>query len=101
VLKGSHRERAGRLTDQDLDVIAGKRDQLIGTIQELYGKAKEEAQKQADHWNIADSASCTWEVKAEKPADRRAFAERFSWSPCSFHALYLSLCTVCLRLTPY
>jgi len=49
----------GKLTDQDLDVIAGKRDQLIGTIQERYGIAKEEAQKQVDDWNVADSESPT------------------------------------------
>jgi len=58
-LKGSLKERWGRLTDQDLDVIAGKRDWLIGTIQERYGIAKEEAQKQVDDWNVADSESHT------------------------------------------
>ena len=58
-LKGSLKERWGKLTDQDLDVIAGKRDQLIGTIQERYGIAKEEAQKQVDDWNVADSESHT------------------------------------------
>jgi uncharacterized protein YjbJ (UPF0337 family) len=58
-LKGSLKERWGKLTDQDLDVIAGKRDQLIGTIGERYGIAKEEAQKQVDDWNVADSESHT------------------------------------------
>ena len=43
---GKARERCGRLTDDDLEKIAGKRDQLIGKIQQSYGIAKEEAEKQ-------------------------------------------------------
>lgn len=43
---GKARERWGRLTDDDLEKIAGKRDQLIGKIQQSYGIAKEEAEKQ-------------------------------------------------------
>lgn len=46
--KGAVREKWGKLTDDDLDVIAGKRDQLVGRIQERYGVAKEEAERQAD-----------------------------------------------------
>jgi uncharacterized protein YjbJ (UPF0337 family) len=46
--KGKVREKWGKLTDDDLDVIAGKRDQLVGRIQERYGVAKEEAEKQVD-----------------------------------------------------
>ena len=46
--KGLVREKWGKLTDDDLDVIAGKRDQLIGRIQERYGIAREEAERQAD-----------------------------------------------------
>ena len=37
-LKGEIRETWGKLTDDDMDVIAGQRDQLIGKIQERYGK---------------------------------------------------------------
>lgn len=46
--KGKFREQWGKLTDDDLEVIAGKRDQLIGRLQERYGIAREEAEKQAD-----------------------------------------------------
>lgn len=49
-VKGSIKERWGKLTDDDFDVINGQRDQLIGRIQERYGVAKEEAQKQVDDW---------------------------------------------------
>ena len=47
---GKAREKWGKLTDNDFEQIAGKRDQLIGRIQERYGITKEEAQKQADEW---------------------------------------------------
>lgn len=50
-LKGEVKMRWGKLTDSDLDLIAGKRDQLIGRIQERYGIAKELAEKQVSEWN--------------------------------------------------
>lgn len=46
--KGKFREKWGKLTDDDLNVIAGNRDQLVGRIQERYGIAREAAQQQAD-----------------------------------------------------
>jgi uncharacterized protein YjbJ (UPF0337 family) len=49
-IKGSIKERWGKLTDDDLDVIAGQRDQLVGRIQERYGIAKEQARKQVEDW---------------------------------------------------
>jgi len=59
-LRGSVKEKWGKLTDDDLDVIAGKRDKLIGRLQERYGVSKEEAEKQADSWQT------TAEVEREK-----------------------------------
>jgi uncharacterized protein YjbJ (UPF0337 family) len=47
-MKGQLREKWGKLTDDDLEMIAGKRDQLIGRLQVRYGIAKEEASKQVD-----------------------------------------------------
>ena len=47
-LTGKVKLQWGKLTDDDLDVIAGKRDQLIGKIQEQYGIAKDEAERQVD-----------------------------------------------------
>ena len=49
-LKGSVKQKWGKLTDSDLDYIAGKRDEFIGRLQERYGLGKEEAQKQAEEW---------------------------------------------------
>lgn len=47
-VKGEVREKWGQLTDDDIYVIAGRRDQLIGRIQERYGIAKEEATREVD-----------------------------------------------------
>jgi uncharacterized protein YjbJ (UPF0337 family) len=49
-LKGLTKTKWGKLTDTDLEFIAGKRDQLVGKIQERYGIAKEEAEKQVNEW---------------------------------------------------
>jgi len=54
-MKGSVKERWGKLTDDDINVIDGKHDQLVGKIQERYGIAREAAQKQVDEWNAVDS----------------------------------------------
>lgn len=47
-VKGKLKEQWGKLTDDDLDVIAGRRDQLLGRIQERHGLAKEEARRQVE-----------------------------------------------------
>lgn len=49
-LRGSVKQKWGKLTDNDLDYIAGSREQFIGRLQERYGIAKEEAQKQLEEW---------------------------------------------------
>ena len=48
--KGKVKEQWGKLTDDDLDKIAGKRDQLVGKIQNSYGIGKDEAEKQINDW---------------------------------------------------
>lgn len=47
-MKGKMKEQWGKLTDDDLKIIEGKKDQLVGRIQERYGCAKDQAQKEAD-----------------------------------------------------
>lgn len=47
---GKAREQWGKLTDDDLTVAAGKRDQLLGRIQERYGITKEKAEEQMKAW---------------------------------------------------
>jgi len=46
--KGKVRERWGKLTDDDVDVIAGKRDQLAGILQKRYGTAKDAVEQEID-----------------------------------------------------
>ena len=47
---GKAREKWGKFSKDDIEIIGGRRDQLIGHIQERYGIARDEAQKQADEW---------------------------------------------------
>jgi uncharacterized protein YjbJ (UPF0337 family) len=49
-LRGRAREQWGRLTDDDLDQIAGRRQVLVGRIQERYGKDLAAAEKEVDTW---------------------------------------------------
>lgn len=49
-LRGEARKQWGDLTDDDHEVIAGERDKLAGKIQEKYGIAKDEANRQIDDW---------------------------------------------------
>jgi uncharacterized protein YjbJ (UPF0337 family) len=40
----------GKLTDDELDQAEGNRDKLVGAIQENYGVARDEADKQVSEW---------------------------------------------------
>ena len=52
--KGKVKEQWGKLTDDDFDVIAGKRDQLLGRIQERHGISRDDAEKQVKDWESRD-----------------------------------------------
>ncbi|MFZ1428459.1 MAG: CsbD family protein [Geminicoccaceae bacterium] len=54
--QGKAREQWGKLTDSDLEIAKGKRDQLAGLIQERYGVAKDEAERQVDAWTTSIDA---------------------------------------------
>jgi uncharacterized protein YjbJ (UPF0337 family) len=47
-LKGQVRSHWGKLTNDDIDVIAGKRDELIGRLQQRYGMAQDAAEREVD-----------------------------------------------------
>ena len=49
-MTGKVKEQWGKLTDDDLTEISGKRDQLAGKLQARYGIAKEEAERQLDEF---------------------------------------------------
>ncbi len=61
---GKAKAQWGKLTDDDLDVVAGRREQLAGKIQERYGIAKDEVDKQIADWE--QTATDAWFVKDEK-----------------------------------
>jgi uncharacterized protein YjbJ (UPF0337 family) len=48
--KGAAKEKWGKLTDDDLNVIDGRRDQLEGKLQQRYGFAKDQIQRDVDDW---------------------------------------------------
>ncbi len=50
-VKGNVQKAWGKLTNDDLDVIEGDRKLLAGKLQERYGIAQDEADKQIDDWN--------------------------------------------------
>ena len=49
-VKGKVKEQWGKLTDDDIALVKGKRDQLAGKIQERYGIGKDEAERQLSDW---------------------------------------------------
>lgn len=48
--KGKLHEQWGKLTDDDLDVFEGQREQLLGRIQERHGITQDEAERQVQDW---------------------------------------------------
>lgn len=57
-IKGEVKAKWGKLTDDDLTTIGGKKDQLLGKLQEHYGLMKDDAEKQLDAW-IANAKPST------------------------------------------
>ena len=64
-LKGDMKSRWGKLTDDDLDYIGGKKDQLVGRIQERYGIQRDQAEREVDEWNRSVAA------EEERDAEQR------------------------------
>ncbi len=63
-LKGSVKQRWGRLTDDDITALSGKKDELIGKIQERYGISREQAEREADEWARASAQELREETQA-------------------------------------
>jgi len=58
--KGKVKEQWGKLTDDDLQIVQGKQDQLIGRLQERYGIAREEAERQIRDF-LKQNRDFTWQ----------------------------------------
>jgi len=52
-MKGKVREKWGKLTNSDLEEIGGKKDQLLGKLQQHYGYEKDKAEKEIDEFSRA------------------------------------------------
>ena len=63
--KGSAKEKWGKLTDDDLNVIEGRREQLEGKLQQRYGFAKDQIHKDVDDW--FRSAEISFHAKTPRP----------------------------------
>jgi len=48
--RGQVQQKWGKLTNDDLDVVDGKRDELSGRLQARYGYAKEHAEKEVEEF---------------------------------------------------
>ncbi len=55
--QGAAREKWGELTDNELQEAKGEREQLVGLVQQKYGYAREEAEKQVDDWRAGLKAA--------------------------------------------
>jgi uncharacterized protein YjbJ (UPF0337 family) len=49
-VKGQLKSKWGKLTDEDVTNLSGKRENLVGKLQVRYGILKDEAERQADEW---------------------------------------------------
>ena len=58
-LGGKIKEMWGRLSDDDIALVNGKREQFFGKLQETYGLAKEEAEKQLHELEKACGKACS------------------------------------------
>jgi uncharacterized protein YjbJ (UPF0337 family) len=61
---GQIKEQWGKLTDDDLDIVAGRRDQFACKTHERYGVAKDEAERQLAGWEV--KISDLWSKKTDK-----------------------------------
>jgi uncharacterized protein YjbJ (UPF0337 family) len=66
-LKGRIKEQWGKLTDDDLTVINGQKDQLVGKLQERYGYSKEQAEREIERQRAS------WDAARDDAQSRSGF----------------------------
>jgi uncharacterized protein YjbJ (UPF0337 family) len=67
--KGKVKEQWSKLTNDQLDMVSGRRDELVDKIQECYGVAKYEAERQVKDWGARNDA---WFDKAARRIQKNA-----------------------------
>ncbi len=50
LLKGTVKQKWGDLTEEEIDIVEGKREELIGQLEVKYGYTKEKAAAEVDTW---------------------------------------------------
>jgi uncharacterized protein YjbJ (UPF0337 family) len=65
-IKGQVKEAWGELTDDELNQIEGRRDRLVGKLQERYGYTKREAQDELE--NFIDGLEENWDDAEDEPS---------------------------------
>jgi uncharacterized protein YjbJ (UPF0337 family) len=68
--KGKAKQQWGKLTDDKVDVISGRRDQLVGAIQETYGIANDEAERQVKDWERRCDQEFAKDVRSGKQTEK-------------------------------
>jgi uncharacterized protein YjbJ (UPF0337 family) len=69
-LKGIFKEHWGKLTDDQLEIIAGKRERLVGVLQESYGVAKDEAERLVKEWEKSEERALAFEQALRRNGNR-------------------------------
>jgi uncharacterized protein YjbJ (UPF0337 family) len=64
-MKGQVREWWGDLTDDDVEQIGGRKDRLVGALQERYGYTRERAEQEVDR-RVSE-----YEMENRRPGDMR------------------------------
>jgi len=70
-MKGSVKQQWGKLTDDDLEIIDGQKNKLVGRLQERYGITKEEASRQVQDWSPRVAASSDVQHSSETNKDKK------------------------------
>jgi uncharacterized protein YjbJ (UPF0337 family) len=67
-LRGKVKEQWGKLTDDSLDVIDGRRDVLLGKVQEAYGISKDQAEREIKAWeaDLEESADANTSGRSKR-----------------------------------
>ncbi len=61
-IRGTIKEQWGNLTDDDLDMINGKYDKLVGRIQEKYSVSESTARKMIEDWNLKEKVTSKLDI---------------------------------------
>jgi uncharacterized protein YjbJ (UPF0337 family) len=79
-IQGKVRQQWGKLTDDDLDVIDGRRQELSGRIQKAYGVSKEEAERQIERFSSSLDSTALDAGTHDMPGTKKHSGDRLERS---------------------